>query len=343
MSLQVTQEKINSKEELINNKQRYGIKGKQLLEADNIHEVRSLIGAGNKNLIINGNFDIWQRGTSFSTNNVYTADRWNFRFQGSGLVTKHAEGLRLEKPLGVNQWAFVGQIFESDNTRHLNGKTITISAKVKGETINKIRFVFGVEPVYDDWHAITSPDYLFESEPFTISTSEFTEISYTIQLPQLSTDFTLACTIDLRDSFSTTDGDAVIIKSVQLEEGSVATEFEHRHIGTEIELCQRYYQKSYDLDTNPGTIANNGRIMELATRNSANNTPGVQFLTTMRDVPTISIYSPITGAINKIHNNSDKSLTLDSVGESGIAGISGIPAGDTSFGAKYHYTADAEL
>ena len=34
------------------------------------------------NLVIGGDFSFWQRGTSFSTNGGYTADRWNQIFAG---------------------------------------------------------------------------------------------------------------------------------------------------------------------------------------------------------------------------------------------------------------------
>jgi hypothetical protein len=48
------------------------------------------------------------------------------------------------------------------------------------------------------------------------------------------------------------------ITGVQLETGSVATPFERRPYGTELMLCQRYYEKSYEQATVPGTATGVG-------------------------------------------------------------------------------------
>jgi hypothetical protein len=43
------------------------------------------------------------------------------------------------------------------------------------------------------------------------------------------------------------------ITGVQLEKGSVATSFDYRPYGTELQLCQRYYTKSYEIGVVPAT------------------------------------------------------------------------------------------
>ena len=103
------------------------------------------------------------------------------------------------------------------------------------------------------------------------------------------------------------------VSLVQLEEGSVATPFENRPIGTELALCQRYYQSF----TAGVTL----------TLNSAPWAPFIySFPVTMRSTPTITSQN-INGAI---------------VGINGISATGAIGS-NTSTPTNSNFTASAEL
>ena len=81
--------------------------------------------------------------------------------------------------------------------------------------------------------------------------------------------------VNLADSTS----NYINITGVQLEVGDTATEFEHRPYGTELGLCERYYQEI-------GKTANN--LWVSAQYNSSNWWATVQYRTEMRANPTIT-------------------------------------------------------
>jgi len=89
-----------------------------------------------------------------------------------------------------------------------------------------------------------------------------------------------------------TNGATFYITGVQLEVGSTATSFDYRPYGTELQLCQRYYQKTYDVGTVPGTTYN----FEYAPPATAIGTGnfgmpcGRSFVVSMRATPTITTY-----------------------------------------------------
>ena len=136
----------------------------------------------------------------------------------------------------------------------------------------------------------------------------------------------------------------IYFTGVQLELGSVATDFEHRSYGEELALCQRYYEKSYNSTTVPGVAS-----IQPGWASTANNAvittqaPGATFKVTKRSNPTIVTYNAVTGASGKAYRVSDASnetITVSYLGQSSIGYIN-VPA--SSNGYYYHYTADSEL
>ena len=81
MTVKVSKPAINVREELADLKKPTGIAGQAMLAAETPQEQFQLIGAGRKNLLINGDMRIAQRSVSesVSTSDVYkTLDRFQY-------------------------------------------------------------------------------------------------------------------------------------------------------------------------------------------------------------------------------------------------------------------------
>ena len=182
---------------------------------------------GRRNLIINGGFDVWQRGTSStaysSSTRGYIADRWSFRY--ASLMERSTD---VPADLGFKYSAKVTTVSADDpfiiqgieNVDKYAGMEVTFSYWIKPSAALTLRddYLAGVHGTHvlvaNVWQKITNT--------FTVPTGVQTNDYLYIQFP--------ASTVA-----------TYYITGVQLELGSVATPFEHRSYGEELALCQRYF------------------------------------------------------------------------------------------------------
>jgi hypothetical protein len=238
MAITASKPAINIREKLSELDQPQGIKGTEVLRADTADEVRNAIGArGRKNLIINGGFDVWQRGTSFTPPGYsYTADRWIF-VQGNVNISKQSDTVygNFCRVSGTSATpVYLTQRVEG--VKLLQAKTMTVSFYAKSSTnisLNqKVRIVH-TGGNYDR-NTIAS---------FSLTTS-WQKFSYTFDVNGSSYSYDDSSHLDIQTiSNVNINGIDIDIAQVQLELGDQATEFEHRSYGEELALCQRYYYR----------------------------------------------------------------------------------------------------
>jgi hypothetical protein len=215
---------------------------------------------GFKNRVINGAMNIWQRGTSFanptvSGGNFYTADRWAINRAGdvSGATVSQSTdvpsgfqySLKLQRTAGDTSTAglYLFNSNETANTLDLAGNSVTISFWVK----TGANYSGGTLSVQGYWGTGTD-QRVFSYTGLTnfinttqAITSTWTRYSFTAKVGVNSTEvgFQLFWT----PTGTAGADDSIYITGCQLEKGSQATAFDYRPYGTELQLCQRYYQK----------------------------------------------------------------------------------------------------
>jgi hypothetical protein len=225
---------------------------------------------GTGNAIINGAFDIWQRGTTFTATSFYSADRWFAERDGTGSTATISQ--QSFSPGTAPQAGYEGSFFarydqtaagsgatfsnfeqKIEDVRTFAGQTITVSFWAKADSARVLRGVSVAQSFGSGGSAsvfTTSPD-------ITLSTN-WTRYSETINVPSISGK-TIGASSVLRIIFrlplNTTQ--TIDIWGVQVEAGPVATPFKRNanSLQGELAACQRYYYRAANASSTFGTVA----------------------------------------------------------------------------------------
>lgn len=183
--------------------------------ANEVNEERKVINQlSNPNLLINGDFKIWQHGTGFEnvTEYIYTADRWMLygSAQNKMMIKKETKGASI-----------IGTVVQKLELC-LRGEIVTISAKIDGHVFKTI-----ANAINDTW----------KSYPVN---EDGKNIVFAIQ--------TTSANITIIEMYlqNTNSQIPYHVEWVKIECGEIATPFVPRPWAEELMLCQRdsmYYEE----------------------------------------------------------------------------------------------------
>lgn len=216
--------------------------------------------------LINGNFDVSQRATTFtstsSANNddVYTLDHWNLISDGNDILDVSQTAITdlpgssycIKLDVETAKRGGIVQFLEAVEAQKFKGKYVSVSFAVKSANISAIRAaVLSWGSTAD---AITSDvvgtwadtptwatNWTSENTPADLTvTSSWTTVKIENIYIDSATVNNLALAIWLPNE--ETVGDIVYITQVQLNEGSLALPFMPKSYSTELLSCLRYYE-----------------------------------------------------------------------------------------------------
>jgi len=232
MTVNISKPSINVREKLAELDKPSGIAGEAVLRADSVQEIRNQISAGRKNLLINGDFRVSQRGgytsATSATHNIYMLDRWKNAISPASTIQDLGGYVELK---ATSAGTGSVRIFQTVEDMYLlEGNTLTVSCEMKSNSTN------GRLQMHNGSWAATNAAHSGSGEWESLSFSISMPASLSVTSIQVGLDGVSSANVAIAV------GDYCQIKNVQLELGSAATDFEHRSYGEELALCQRYYQ-----------------------------------------------------------------------------------------------------
>jgi hypothetical protein len=219
--------------------------------------------------LINGNFDVWQRGTSFSTpaGNAYTADRWKVTYDGTiGTFSVSQQTFAVgqssvpNNPKYYLEWnqtaAGSGSTFRAisqriEGVRLFSGQKCTVSFWAKADSARTI-----TTTLRQNFGSGGTPSAVVDTNSSSLNlTTSWQKFTYTFTLPSISGKTLGTNGDDNLELFFFVPVNVIMtidIAQVQLNAGDQALPFQPKSYNEEFLLCQRFYQR-YDQD-NTATI-----------------------------------------------------------------------------------------
>jgi len=271
-----------------------------------------------RNNIINGDFAISQRATSFtstsSANNddTYTLDRWYILSDGNDAIdvtqetsvvpTNELTAIALDVET-INKKFGIAQIIEQKNCVGLTGNTVTLSFKAKVSSVTKLDNVKCAIVAWSGTADTVTSDIISAwgvegTNPTLIANATYENTPANLSVTTSYATYSVSAAVDTAstkniivfiwsDVTDTTLGDFLYVTDVQLEKGSAATDFEFLPIDVDLTRCQRYFQK---IDATSG----NSIISVLQVYSGTNAIGSVPCIVEFRVSPTLST----TGTFN---------------------------------------------
>lgn len=195
---------------------------------DQLKDNLNQLGGAHRNLLVNGGFEVWQRGAgAFTASGAYTADRWVMEEGSLSAMSVTQESTTIDSQgryslACVYTHSSTSALYQDvENWRDFKGKTVSFSVRVRQSVASMMRVQLsdGVD--------------LIASSPIATTGSFVTHtISYTVE--------TSATT--LRASVQFLASGTAYLDNAMLVVGPAPAPYQPLHPQEDLARCQRYYE-----------------------------------------------------------------------------------------------------